>query len=169
MLAIKRLVTILVMVFVLLGLLLVLVPSVRASFEGMFSSGPIGLYYALFITGLVLLGLQLVTENLDSVLLRREVATHTGKINELKAKLYDQQANPRGEATTRPGGTTALPPVVVPEPAPAYAAQPTRAAHDVEHPTFPQSDPGLLNVPLNQPNAIISTPPAPDPNNRPAL
>ncbi|GAA3952636.1 hypothetical protein [Hymenobacter algoricola] len=169
MLAIKRLVTILVMVFVLLGLLLMLVPSVNATAQGMFSSGPVGLYKALFITGLVLLGLQLITENLDSVLLRREVALHNGKINELKARLYDQQTNPRAEGQQRAGGTTTLPPVVAPEP--AYTAPPARpeAAHDGQHPTFPQSDPGLLNVPLDQPNTIITPSPASDPHNRPAL
>jgi hypothetical protein len=131
----------------------------------MFSSGPVGLYYALFIAGVVLLGLQLITENLDSVLLRREVATHAGKINELKAKLYDQQATQRErEIQQRAGtGTTTLPPVV--PAAPAY----TERAPDAEHPTFPQSDPGLVNAPLSQPNTIIHPSPQPDPNHRPAL
>ncbi|SHI29481.1 hypothetical protein SAMN02745146_0405 [Hymenobacter daecheongensis DSM 21074] len=165
MLAIKRLVTVLVMVFVLTGLLLVLVPSVRSSAEGMFSSGPVGLYYALFLAGLVLLGLQLITENLDSALLRREVAAHNSKVNELKAKLYDHQADQRArEFQQRPTATTAIPP--------DYGTQtsrpaPSQPAPDAEHPTFPQSDPGLLNRPLDQPNSIINTPP--DPTNRPAL
>jgi|GEM_PF-1002460 len=164
MLAIKRLVTILVMVFVLLGLLLIFIPSVRSSAEGMFGNGPVGLYYALFITGVILLALQLITENLDSVLLRREVALHNGKINELKAKLYDQQSGPRDrDSQPRAGMTTALPPVV-----PAEPTRPTPAP-DVEHPTFPQSDPGLVNAPLNQPNSIIHPSPAPDSTNRPAL
>jgi hypothetical protein len=182
MLAIKRLVTVLVMVFVLLGVLLILVPSVRASAEGMFGSGPVGLYYALFITGLVLLGLQLITENLDSVLLRREVATHTGKINELKARLYDQQAALRERefqqrpvevaAPVAPAPTTIVTPVVA-APTTTYAPETGRAipgqpGHDVEHPTFPQSDPGLANVSLDQPNTVISPPPAPDSTIRPA-
>lgn len=140
MLALKRLVTILVMVFLLVALLLLLVPSVQASFADMFGS-PESLFRGLFIAAVILLGLQLVTENLDSVLLRRDVAAREGKINELKARLYDHQmeqriAADRPQSVPRTGVTT------YPEPMP-------------HTPTFPESDPALPNAPIDQPNSII--------------
>lgn len=147
MLALKRLVTILVMVFVLLALLVLLVPSVRSSFASMAGSYE-SLYFGLLIAAVVLLALQLITENLDSTLLRRNISLHEGKINELKARLYDQQMELRErEFQQRPGtvpGTTTYP-----EPTPA--AEPSR-------PIFPQQDPSLPNAPISQPNSII--PPA---------
>ncbi|UOQ75820.1 hypothetical protein MUN84_14360 [Hymenobacter sp. 5516J-16] len=112
MLALKRLVTILVMVFLLLALLVLLLPSVRASFVGMAGTAE-ALYFALLIAAVVLLGLQLITENLDSTLLRREVAVREAKINELKARLYDHQMEQRTSADRPLGaprtGTTTLP------------------------------------------------------------
>ncbi|QIX62102.1 hypothetical protein FY528_16325 [Hymenobacter lutimineralis] len=142
MLALKRLVTILVMVFVLLALLVLLVPSVRSSFASMAGSYE-SLYFGLLVTAVVLLALQLITENLDSTLLRRNISLHEGKINELKARLYDQQMELRErEFQQRPGtvpGTTTYP-----DPTP----EPSR-------PVFPQSDPSLSNAPIDQPNSII--------------
>jgi hypothetical protein len=96
MLALKRIVTVAVMVYLLLALLFILAPAVRTSVMGM-GSGLSALeqerqfYYTLFIVGAVLLAVHLITENMDSVLLRRSVSQHEMKINELKAKLYDQQ------------------------------------------------------------------------------
>jgi ABC-type multidrug transport system fused ATPase/permease subunit len=96
MLALKRIVTVAVMAYLLLALLFVLAPAVRTTFTDM-SSGLSALekerqfYYMLFLIGAGLLALQLITENLDSVLLRRTVSQHEGKVNELKAKLYDHQ------------------------------------------------------------------------------
>jgi hypothetical protein len=123
MLAIKRLVTILVMVFVLLALLILLSPAVRNSFANMAGS-PESLFFSLFIAAVVLLGLQLITENLDSVMLRREVASREGKINELKARLYDQQMEQQRLSERMPGtsartGTTTIPDgYVAPAPVP---------------------------------------------------
>lgn len=113
MLALKRLVTILVMVFLLLALLVLLLPSVRASFVGM-AGTPEALYFGLLIAAVVLLGLQLITENVDSVLLRREVTAREMKINELKARLYDYQmeqraAAERGAPAAPRTGTTTYP------------------------------------------------------------
>ncbi|TGE14829.1 hypothetical protein [Hymenobacter elongatus] len=167
MLAFKRLVTILVMVYLLLALLFVFSPAARDTFASAFNlSGDAGLatfYNTLFLVGAVLLGLQLVVENLDSALLRRETAALNGKINELKAKLYDHQLDQRErEFQQRPaptpttvGATT----IYQSAPVPAPAMPTSTPAHDVEHPTFPQSDPGLMNAPVQQPNTII--PPSP--------
>lgn len=146
MLALKRLVTILVMVFLLLALLVLLLPSVRASFVGM-AGTPEALYFGLLIAAVVLLGLQLITENLDSVLLRREVTARDAKINELKARLYDYQMEQRTTTERAPGaprtGTTTYP-----------DGEPRSG--------LSSSDPGLSNAPHPTP---LSPPDAP---NRPA-
>jgi hypothetical protein len=138
MLALKRLVTILVMIFLLLALLVLLVPSVQNSFANMADS-PESLFRGLFVTATVLLGLQLLTENLDSVLLRRDVAAREGKINELKARLYDHQLEQQR--------TAERPPVV---PRTGVTTYP-----ESHQPTFPESDPALPNAPIDQPNSII--------------
>lgn len=130
MLVLKRLVTVLVMVYLLLVLLLVLSPGSR---DGLMSvtagNDPTSFYYGLFLVGAVLLLLQLVTENLDSVLLRRDVASREGKINELKARLYDQQLEQRGPGTivggTRTGTTVHPDGYVAPTPAPPVRTLPT--------------------------------------------
>jgi hypothetical protein len=118
MLALKRIVTVVVMVYLLLSLLFILSPAVRSSLMGM-GDGLSALeqerhfFYVMFVVGAVILALHLFTENMDSVLLRREVSQHEGKINELKAKLYDQQQRHNQPAgTTRVGetGSTAYPP-----------------------------------------------------------
>ncbi|MCB2378912.1 hypothetical protein LGH70_15025 [Hymenobacter sp. BT635] len=186
MLALKRLVTILVMVYLLLALLFIFSPATRDTFASAFNlSGPEGLatfYNTLFIVGAVLLALHLITENMDSALLRRETTALNGKINELKAKLYDQQIDQRERDFQQRAATTAVPvtPVATTPgattiyqsgpvtPAPAAAGTAT-SSHDVEHPTFPQSDPGLMNAPVQHPNTIIPPSPAGNPDNRSSL
>lgn len=123
MLALKRLVTVLVMVYLLLALLIILSPGSRDSLISVTAgSNPTNFYFGLFLIGAVLLTLQLITENLDSVLLRRDVASREGKINELKARLYDQQLEqrttssagigaPRTGTTVHPEGYTAPTPI----------------------------------------------------------
>ncbi|RSK23843.1 hypothetical protein [Hymenobacter metallilatus] len=138
MLALKRLVTILVMVFLVLALLVLLIPSVQSSFASM-AGAPESLYFGLFVAAVVLLGLQLITENLDSVLLRRDVAAREGKINELKARLYDHQLEQQR--------TAERPPVV---PRTGVTTYPEPHA-----PVFPESDPSLPNAPIDQPNSLI--------------
>ena len=149
MLALKRIVTVAVMVYLLLALLFILAPAVRSSVVGM---GP-GLsvleqerqfFYVMFVIGAVILALQLVTENLDSTLLRRAVNQHEGKINELKAKLYDTQQRTTS-APVMQGSRTIdgrLTDTTVP-------ARPTenRTSDHLPQPTFPQSDPSLSNTP----------------------
>ncbi|MFD2783887.1 hypothetical protein ACFSX6_00350 [Hymenobacter rubripertinctus] len=142
MLALKRLVTILVMVFLLLALLVLLVPSVQTSFVGMAGS-PQALYYSLLIAAVVLLALHLLTENLDSVLLRREVAVQERKVNELKARLYDHQMEQQRAAERPPisprTGVTTYP----------------------EEALYPQPDPNLSNASL--PDSATPLPPADSP------
>ena len=96
MLALKRIVTVAVMVYLLLALLFILAPAVRSTVTGMGSGLSVieqerQFFYVMFVIGAIVLTLQLITENLDSTLLRRAVNQHEGKINELKAKLYDTQ------------------------------------------------------------------------------
>ncbi|MGI4835924.1 MAG: hypothetical protein ACRYFK_20925 [Janthinobacterium lividum] len=96
MLFLKRIVTVLALVYLLLTLLILFFPFVRSSTVGIFSvySLPMEinmlLGFAWASVGIV--GLLLVFENLDSGLLRRKVAQQDTKINELKAQLFDQRA-----------------------------------------------------------------------------
>ena len=102
MLALKRVVTVAVMIYLLLALLFILVPSVRSSVAGLDSALSAvererDFFQVLAVIGVVILGLHLVTENLDSSLLRRSVSQQDTKINELKAKLYDHQQRTSGQ------------------------------------------------------------------------
>ena len=135
MLALKRIVTVAVMVYLLLALLFILFPAVRSSVAGLGGSGSLvdderNFFYVLSIIGAVVLALQLIVENLDSSLLRREVAKQDGKINELKAKLYDTHQ----PLTT---STTASPAVSYPTAASAASA----TAHDHAAPQGPTTTP----------------------------
>ena len=94
MLAFKRVVTVAVMVYLLLALLFLLFPAVRSSVAELGSgTSPTenerNFFYVLAFIGVVVMALQLVIENLDSSVLRRALNQQDGKINELKAKLYD--------------------------------------------------------------------------------
>jgi len=148
MLALKRIVTVVVMVYLLLALLFILAPAVRSTVTGMGSGLSVieqerQFFYVMFVIGAIVLTLQLITENLDSTLLRRAVSQHEGKINELKAKLYDTQ-----QRTTAPvvqGSRTIdgrLPNTTFPT-----SATENRTADHLPQPTFPQSDPSLSNTP----------------------
>lgn len=155
MLALKRIVTIAVMIYLLLALLFILVPAVRSSVMSM-GSGLSAIeqerqfFYVMFVIGAVVMGLQLITENLDSVLLRRTVNQHEGKINELKARLYDTQQ--RATAPTIMPGSRTIDGRVFDAPVPNYSAPASsstenRTADHLPQPTFPQSDPSLSNTP----------------------
>ena len=143
MLALKRIVTVAVMIYLLLALLFVLVPAVRSSVMGI-GSGLSAIeqerqfFYVMFVIGAVIMALHLLTENLDSVMLRRTVTQHEGKINELKARLYDQQQR-----------TSITPPATGPRTIDGrnLNAPVVRPAEPLPHPTFPQSDPSLGNTP----------------------
>lgn len=94
--ALKRVVTVAVMVYLLLALLLLLFPAVRTSIAGLGAgTSPTenerNLFYVLSWVGVAVLALQLLIDNLNSSALRRTVGQQDDKINELKAKLYDAQ------------------------------------------------------------------------------
>ncbi len=140
MVALKRFVSVVVMVYLLLALLFLLVPAVRASVAGLGSAlseveRERDFFQMLATIGAIVLAVQLVIENLDSSLLRRNVAKQDGRINELKAKLYDTQQTSRPLATGGPQGA----------PANRYGA-PT-APPAPQRPMFPQHDPSLPNTP----------------------
>ncbi len=116
MFALKRIVTVVVMVYLLITLLFLLFPALRVSISGMAGNGAPGPYQerdffmALCWVGVVVLGLHLVTENLDSALLRRTATQQDNRINELKAKLYDvQQPASRPLAATTDGPAVSYP------------------------------------------------------------
>ncbi|HEX8659087.1 MAG TPA: hypothetical protein VF690_16220 [Hymenobacter sp.] len=156
MLALKRIVTVAVMVYLLLALLFVLAPAVRASVMGMGTGLSVleqerQFYYTLFLVGAGLLALHLITENLDSVLLRRAVNQRESKINELKAKLYDHQqrttTNPGGPGSRTVDGRIMDAPGVGNRTATSFSATENRTADGMPQPMFPQSDPSLSNTP----------------------
>ena len=136
MVALKRFVSVVVMVYLLLALLFLLVPSVRSSVAGFDSAlsdveRERNFFQVLATIGAVVMALQLVVENLDSSLLRRSVAKQDGKINELKAKLYDhQQTSTRAAAGPAPNRYAAPVPPIGPA-----------------RPLFPQNDPSLPSTP----------------------
>ncbi|OGX91481.1 hypothetical protein BEN49_04725 [Hymenobacter coccineus] len=146
------------MVYLLLALLFLLVPAVQTSVAGMGSALPEveldrNFFRMLAIIGAIILAVHLVVENLDSSLLRRNVAKQDGRINELKAKLYDnQQARPPLPA----GGPQGAPANQYegPQGAPAgrygnLSGAPTGppAPPAPQRPLFPQHDPSLPNTP----------------------
>jgi hypothetical protein len=137
MFALKRIVTVAVMVYLLLALLFFLFPAVRSSVAGLNGSGSTvdderNFFYVLSAIGAAILALQLIIENLDSSLLRREVGKQDSKINELKAKLYD---------THQP--TTSATQAAAHSPAVSYptAAAAATAAEREPHPTNPPATP----------------------------
>ncbi|MGI4737210.1 MAG: hypothetical protein ACRYG7_18745 [Janthinobacterium lividum] len=122
MLFLKRIVTVLALVYLLLALLILFFPFVRTSTVGIFSaySLPMEINMLLGFTwaSVFIMGLLLVFENLDSGLLRRSASKQEQKINELKAQLFDTQKALAAAPTihsTAPGissapGATAYPP-----------------------------------------------------------
>jgi hypothetical protein len=121
MLFLKRIVTVLALVYLLLALLILFFPFVRNSTVSIFSaySLPMEINMLLGFTwaSVFIMGLLLVFENLDSGLLRRSASKQEQKINELKAQLFDTQKALAAAPTisTAPGispapGATAYPP-----------------------------------------------------------
>jgi hypothetical protein len=114
MLILRRIITVAVMVYLLLALLFAVTTGARDAMMGITgNSNPAEFWYVMALIGAGLLLLQLLTENAYTVAIRRDITRHELKVNELKAKLYDQQLEQRA-VDTRPGGTT----VPRPEPAP---------------------------------------------------
>ncbi|GAB3858311.1 hypothetical protein GCM10028822_33080 [Hymenobacter terrigena] len=161
MLALKRIVTVAVMIYLLLALLFILVPAVRTSVADMGAGLSVPekerqFFYVMFVIGTVIMALHLLTENLDSVMLRRTVTQHEGKINELKAKLYDQQQRtsitPPATGPRTIDGRNLDAPVVREQPTQSQAAgtvstTENRTPDHLPQPTFPQTDPSLSNTP----------------------
>ena len=155
MLTLKRIVTIAVMVYLLLALLFILAPAVRTSVMGMGTGLSVleqerQFFYVMFVVGAVVLTLQLITENLDSLLLRRAVNQSESKINELKAKLYDHQqrtAPPLAAGSRTIDGRVTEPAVPLSRPASPGSSSDNRTADHLPQPTFPQNDPSLSNTP----------------------
>lgn len=154
MLALKRIVTVAVMIYLLLALLFILAPAVRATFTSMGSGLSVieqerQFFYAMFVIGAVILALHLVTENLDSTLLRRSVSQHEGKINELKAKLYDTQQRATAPLAVPSSRTVdgRVPVGPATEGRVATSNTENRTPDHLPQPTFPQNDPSLSNTP----------------------
>jgi len=148
MLALKRIVTVAVMVYLLLALLFILAPAVRSTVTGMGSGLSVieqerQFFYLMFVIGAIVLTLHLITENLDSTLLRRTVNQHEGKINELKAKLYDTQQRPTASVVQ---GSRTIDGRLTNTTLPTSTTE-NRTADRLPQPTFPQSDPSLSNTP----------------------
>lgn len=148
MLALKRIVTVAVMVYLLLALLFILAPAVRSTVTGMGSGLSVieqerQFFYLMFVIGAIVLTLHLITENLDSTLLRRTVNQHEGKINELKAKLYDTQQRPTASVVQ---GSRTIDGRLTNTTFPTSTTE-NRTADRLPQPTFPQSDPSLSNTP----------------------
>ncbi|WP_151089275.1 hypothetical protein [Hymenobacter baengnokdamensis] len=93
MLFLKRIVTVLALVYLLLALLILFFPFVRTSTVNIFSiysqTMEINLLLGFAWASVVVVTLLLIFENIDSSLLRRSVTQQDHKINELKAQLYD--------------------------------------------------------------------------------
>ena len=99
---IKRIVTVVALVYLLLALLMLFFPKATGSVFGLYTL-PLEVNMLLGLTwgSVVVVGLLLVFENLDSGLLRRNVTQQDRKINELKAQLFDAQ-KAAGVPTTGP-------------------------------------------------------------------
>ena len=95
MLFLKRIVTVLALVYLLLTLLILFFPFVRTSTVGIFSAYSLPMEVNMLLgfswASVAVIGLLLLVENLDSGLLRRRVGKQEQKINELKAQLFDAQ------------------------------------------------------------------------------
>ncbi|MVN77875.1 hypothetical protein GO988_16210 [Hymenobacter sp. HMF4947] len=139
MLALKRVVTVAVMVYLLLALLFLLLPAVRTTVADLGSgTSPTenerNFFYVLAFIGVIVMALQLIVENIDSSVLRRTVSKQDGKINELKATLYDTHQRvaptPLGTPTATPTG-----------PAVAYPTAAEAAAREQRQPEGPPATP----------------------------
>jgi hypothetical protein len=130
MLFLKRVVTVLALVYLLLALLLLFFPFVRTSTVGIFSaySLPMEINMLLGFTwaSVIIVGMLLIFENLDSGLLRRSASKQEQKINELKAQLFDaQRALAAAPIISGSPTTTSVPNVPLAPGATAYHTPPT--------------------------------------------
>ena len=163
------------MVYLLLALLFILTPASRdlvMSSVGL-NNDLATFYNTMFIIGAVLLALELLVENLYNVALQRDVTRQTGKVNELKARLYDHQMEQRDRdlqqrpvvaaapaAATRPvvADTPVAPAAPVPAPAPAPTTT-TTTRLDPVYVVPADPTPGTNLPPTTNPNVVVETPP----------
>lgn len=136
----RRFITVVVMVYLLLALLFVITGGARDAMMALTgNNNPADFWYVMTLIGAALLLVLLLVENVHTVGIRRDITRHELKVNELKAKLYDQQLDQR-EPGVRNGGTT----VPRPEPAPGSIARgslstpPATPYAADDHPTTPQ-------------------------------
>ena len=118
MLFLKRIVTVLALVYLLVALLILFFPFVRTSTVGIFSAYSLPMEVNMLLgfpwASVVVIGLLLIFENIDSGLLRRNVSKQEQKINELKAQLFDAK-KPLDAPTAYPSsGPTTSPNVAYP-------------------------------------------------------
>ena len=108
---VKRIVTVIALVYLLFASLMLFFPFVRQSTAGIFGiySLPLEVNFLLGLawSSIAVVGLLLVFENIDSGLLRREVTQQERKINELKAQLFDAK---RTTVSSLPGTAPLSPP-----------------------------------------------------------
>lgn len=114
---IKRIVTLLALIYLLVALLILFFPFVRSSTVGIFGvySLPLEINLLLGFTwaSVGVVALLLVFENIDSSLLRRKIGKQDAQINELKAQLYEVQkplTPPSPQPPTHSAPSTYMPP-----------------------------------------------------------
>jgi hypothetical protein len=129
MLFLKRIVTVLALLYLLVALLFLFFPAVRSSMSvfGMQAytlAMEVNLLLGLTWVGVVVTALLMLVEKADSGLLRRSAAKQEQKINELKAQLFDAKKplmQPQPQSQPRPNPTV-YPPVRSVPPATGPAA-----------------------------------------------
>ncbi|WP_400192345.1 hypothetical protein [Hymenobacter sp. B81] len=153
MLLFRRVLTVVVMLYLLVALLFIATPASRESMMSVLGSPPADFWYTMTFIGAVLLLLELLVENVHGVGLRRDITRHEAKINELKARLYDHHLDRNDAPLTTPAA--AAPAYHPPAPAPGAiprtgTAVPPPSAADLPptthpNPTYPS---GAPNQPL---------------------
>ncbi|WP_162910837.1 hypothetical protein [Hymenobacter oligotrophus] len=187
--ALRRIVTVLVMVYLLMALLLAVTAGARDAMISMLGTSRADFWFNMMLIGAGLLLLLLLVENAHTVALRRNATHYESKINELKAKLYDHQLEQRdqswrtgGTSTPRPTEPVAPPAPVVPQPqaAPGSIARttmppvrPLDEGYDQDLPRTAVPPPSAADLPPSAvPPTTIHPHPAdtpPYPNDRPAV
>jgi hypothetical protein len=139
MLFLKRIVTVLALLYMLVALLFLFFPAVRSSMsvfgvEAYTLAMEVNLLLGLTWVGVIVTGLLMAIEKADSGLLRRSAAKQEQKINELKAQLFDAkkplvqpQSQPLPSPTVYPPSRS-VPPATGPAPTTypqAYNTPPT--------------------------------------------
>ncbi|KAA9331617.1 hypothetical protein F0P96_15405 [Hymenobacter busanensis] len=121
--ALRRFLTVVVMVFLLLSLLFISLPGARDAMMSMTGGDRADFWFTMTVIGTLLLLLQLLVENVHGVSLRRDITRHEMKVNELKAKLYDHHLDREGRPAMPASVHTGTGPTFTP-PAPAPNAIP---------------------------------------------